>query len=555
MTSVNPITRLFQVLKLEKKEVSAIYLYSIFNGLMQLSVPLGVQAIIGFVIGSEMVSSIYILILLVIIGVLFVGVFQIKQMQTIEKIQQKIFVRYAFEFAEKIPSLDLKNIDRIYLPELVNRFFETQNIQKGLTKLLLDVPISSIQIFLGLLLLTLYNPIFIILGFILFVFTVAMLYLTASNGLKTSLKESYYKYEVVAWLQEIGRVVKSFKYGLSNSLSLKKTDDILVNFLDSRIQHFKILLLQYKVLVVFKVLITAIMLGFGTYLLVIQELNIGEFIAAEIVVLTLISAVEKLISSLDSVYDVLTGLDKIAIVTDGKLDTKGSIKINSTPIGIELIDLNFHYGDGNNVLENINLNIPPNSTVCITGPEGSGKSTLMNLIAGTYSDFTGVLLYNNLPINNYDLELLRSKIGFHLNQDDIFKGTVLENINMGNNAITNDKIMELAFLLGIENFVFNLKNGLDTESIAMGKFLPSNVIKKILLLRSLLGSPQLILLEDPCIGLEEIAKEKVNAYLLSKKINATVIISSNDMQIAKKCDYRIKMSKGKAVLVKNTTNE
>ena len=425
MTSVNPITRLFQVLKLEKKEVSAIYLYSIFNGLMQLSVPLGVQAII----------------------------------------QQKIFVRYAFEFAEKIPSLDLKNIDRIYLPELVNRFFETQNIQKGLTKLLLDVPISSIQIFLGLLLLTLYNPIFIILGFILFVFTVAMLYLTASNGLKTSLKESYYKYEVVAWLQEIGRVVKSFKYGLSNSLSLKKTDDILENFLDSRIQHFKILLLQYKVLVVFKVLITAIMLGFGTYLLVIQELNIGEFIAAEIVVLTLISAVEKLISSLDSVYDVLTGLD-----------TKGSIKINSTPIGIELIDLNFHYGDGNNVLENINLNIPPNSTVCITGPEGSGKSTLMNLIAGTYSDFTGVLMYNNLPINNYDLELLRSKIGFHLNQDDIFKGTVLENINMGNNAITNDKIMELAFLLGIENFVFNLKNGLDTESIAMGKFLPSNVI-------------------------------------------------------------------------------
>ena len=275
------------------------------------------------------------------------------------------------------------------------------------------------------------------------------------------------------------------------------------------------------------------MLGFGTYLLVIQELNIGEFIAAEIVVLTLISAVEKLISSLDSVYDVLTGLDKIAIVTDGKLDTKGSIKINSTPIGIELIDLNFHYGDGINVLENINLNIPPNSTVCITGPEGSGKSTLMNLIAGTYSDFTGVLMYNNLPINNYDLELLRSKIGFHLNQDDIFKGTVLENINMGNNAITNDKIMELA----------------------MGKFLPSNVIKKILLLRSLLGSPQLILLEDPCIGLEEIAKEKVNAYLLSKKINATVIISSNDMQIAKKCDYRIKMSKGKAVLVKNTTNE
>jgi ABC-type bacteriocin/lantibiotic exporter with double-glycine peptidase domain len=297
------------------------------------------------------------------------------------------------------------------------------------------------------------------------------------------------------------------------------------------------------------------MLGFGTYLLVIQELNIGEFIAAEIVVLTLISSVEKLISSLDSVYDVLTGLDKIAIVTDGKTENRGTLKVNGEPIGIELIDLNFNYGDGVSVLDNINLSIPPNSTVCISGSEGSGKSTLMNLIAGTFSDFNGVLLYNNLPINNYDLEFLRSKIGFYLNQDDIFKGTVLENINLGNESITNEKIMNLSSLLGIENFVINLKNGLDTETIAMGKFLPSNVIKKILLLRSLVASPQLILLEDPFLGLEEYAKEKLKDYLLSKEINATVIISSNDAQIAKKCDYRIKMSKGKAVLIKNTTNE
>ena len=284
----SPIARLWDLIIVEKKEIVSIYFYAILSGLLQLSVPLGVQAIIGFVLGASMVTSIYVLIIVVVVGVLMVGIMQINQVRIIEKIQQSIFARYAFAFAETIPRFDLKKIDNYYLPEKVNRFFDTLSVQKGLSKLLLDIPTASIQILFGLLLLTLYHPFFIVFGFLLLVILWLILKFTSKKGLATSLQESAYKYEVVAWLEEMARVIKSFKFSQGTHLNLEKTDKNMMGYLSARTAHFGVLLFQYKTLVFFKVAITTAMLTVGTYLLLNQQLNIGEFIAAEIVILTLI---------------------------------------------------------------------------------------------------------------------------------------------------------------------------------------------------------------------------------------------------------------------------
>ena len=114
-----------------------------------------------------MVTSVYLLILIIIIAVLIVGHMQIQQMRIIEKIQQKIYVRFAFEFAEKIPRMDIKGTDQYYLPEKINRFFDTLNVQKGISKLLLDIPGATIQVIFGLILLSLYHPLFIAFSFLL----------------------------------------------------------------------------------------------------------------------------------------------------------------------------------------------------------------------------------------------------------------------------------------------------------------------------------------------------------------------------------------------------
>nr|HPN60284.1 ABC transporter transmembrane domain-containing protein [Chitinophagaceae bacterium] len=283
--AANPVSRIFRLVKLERKEISAIYFYAILNGLIQLSLPVGVQAIIGFVLGGSMSTSLVILIGLVVAGVFFTGLLQVGQMQLIEKIQQNIFVRYSFELADRIPRLDLKKTDAYYIPELVNRFFEIPALQKGLAKLLLDIPTATIQIVFGLILLSFYHPAFILFGMILVLILWLILYYTGNKGLQTSLTESAYKYGVAAWLEEMGRLIKSFKFSKGSVINLRKTDEKVSGYLDARNSHFNILQFQFKVLIAFKVLITAAMLIIGSLLLVNQQLNIGQFIAAEIVII------------------------------------------------------------------------------------------------------------------------------------------------------------------------------------------------------------------------------------------------------------------------------
>lgn len=544
----NPLKRLLDFVNLDKKDVSAIYFYAILSGLIQLSLPVGVQAIIGFILGASMVTSIYILIFIVVVGVLVVGIMQINQMKIIEKIQQKIFTRYAFEFTEKIPMLDLRHADTYYLPEKVNLFFDTVTLQKGIAKILLDIPIASIQIIFGLLLLSFYHPVFIAFGLILLLILWGILNFTSKKGWSTSLLESNYKYEVIAWLEEIARVIKSFKFTQGTHLNLKKTDKNVVNYLNARTEHFKVLMLQYKVLVFFKVAITTVMLTVGTFLLLNQSLNIGEFIAAEIVILSIIGAIEKLIGSLDNSYDVITSLEKLASVTEMPLERDGSL-ILETPnngLSIKAINLNFNYLDKTQALENINLEINANSKIAISGGEGSGKSSLLRVLSSNYSDFTGTLLINGIPINNYQLTSLRSQIGVYISQQGIFKGTVWENITLNRANIEPEKIAKLAQKLGIENYINSLKKGFDTDIDVAGKTLSSSLINKLLLLRAFIHSPKLLLLEEPWINLEKKEKNAVINYLLNLTPNTTVIVASNDEDFIKACDYQIIMTNGLA---------
>jgi ABC-type bacteriocin/lantibiotic exporter with double-glycine peptidase domain len=545
MTKRDSLTRLGKILNLEKREISSIYFFAIFSGLVQLSLPLGVQTIIGLLLGTTMVTSIYILIIGVVIGVFMVGWLQISQMRVIEKIQQRLFTRFAFEFATVIPKLKLNQTDDYYLPEKANRFFDTVTVQKGLAKLLLDVPTAGIQIGFGLILLALYHPAFILFGISLVVILWLILRSTSKYGLETSLIESKYKYLVAGWLEEIARIVIPLKYSKTNYINLERTDNYLVGYLKARTKHFGVLLLQYKSLVFFKVAITLTMLSVGSYLVINQQINIGEFIASEIVILTVIGAVEKLIGSLDNVYDVLTGLEKLSNVTELPTESTGSLKLkdNADGLSITLQNVSYSYIKEQPVLNGVNIKIPENSKIWITGNEGSGKSTLLKVMAGCFDDYQGKLLYNDIPFSNYDIKSLRNQISLYLNNNDLFLGTVLENITLRNNETSPQEILELANKLGMEGFLNSFAKGFDTIIDPMGKKLTESTLKKIMILRTLSGNRKLIILNDPFSGFDEHTKHQTLTYLSSLK-NTTILLVTNDTELKFAFTHKLYLQKG-----------
>ena len=547
--------KLFRLLRLDGKEITALYLLSILSGLIQLSLPLGIQAIINFAIVAtgrkQLPASMWVLILLVVLGVLFTGMLKINQMKIVEKIQQKIFTRFSFEFSYRIPKLNVKSIDQYHLPELVNRFFDIPTLQKSMAKLLLDIPTAVIQLCFGLILLAFYNSVFIVFGIILLVVLYLILYISSPKGFEASLEESNYKYDIGGWVQEIARGIKTFKFFNSFNLHLEKTNHLLEGYLHSRNRHFQILKLQYWSLVVFKILITAAMLIVGGILLIRQEINIGQFIAAEIIILTIMNAVEKLIVSLETVYDLLTSVEKINKITEKPIDEEGSYEfVKKQGIEIEAKNLSFGF-EKTPILKNISFLIKTGQKVAITGDGDSGKTVLLRMLTGVFQDFEGDLSFDQVPINNYNLNTLRNNIGIYMQKQDIFSASLWENITLGNKEVKEQDVLDTFKIVGLDNFYKSLSKGFDTHLEPTGKQLSSSSVQKLLIARSLLNQPALLLLDEPMKLIAADDKQYLKNYLFGLK-DVTIIFTTNDPSLIAKCDMVIHLDKGQIQSIQNT---
>lgn len=538
--------KLLKYITKEKKDVTNIYFYAILNGLVSLSIPLGIQSIISFVMGATMVTSIYLLIFFVVLGTFFVGHFRLKVLQIIEKIQQKIFVEFSIAFTEKLPKVDLSSSRKYYLPELVNRFFDVQNLQKGISKILLEIPTALIQIVFGILLLSFYHVWFLAFGGLVVLSVAVIFRYTMESGIKSSIEESDKKYDTAAWIEDIAGSVKTFKMHSETETHLQGTDERVLEYLNHRTSHFKVLMFQYKTIIAFKVIITLVMLVIGTYLMLDQQLNIGAFIATEIVVLSIMAAVEKLIVSLESYYDLIASYAKLTKVTELKEETEGDIELSQKSKGteVEFKDVNFAFQEANPILGDLNFKIQPNSLNVITGNTGAGKSLLLNMMSGFYEPVSGAVLFDKIPLKNLNKQLLRSQVGLYLENMKVIQGTVLENILLGNSRSDTESILQVSEKIGIENISHLFSNGFYTDISETDSEVTFSSRKKILLLRTLLGEKRLILLENPMAGMPEEFQRKLLQYLHEIKESATVVIVTSGQHLIAGADQHLHLDNG-----------
>lgn len=547
-------SRFVDLLKPEKREIGIIYLYAIFAGILNLSLPLGIQAIIGFVMAGMVSTSWIILVVIVVIGVALAGGLQIMQLYITEILQQRIFTRSSFEFAFRIPKFKMEALRNYYPPELINRFFDTISVQKGLSKILIEFSSSVLQIFFGLVLLSFYHPFFVVFAFVVLGLIFLIINYTGPRGLATSLKESKHKYEVAHWLEELGRVMGTFKLAGDSSMPLSKTDDLVSNYLTARKNHFSVLLLQYGSIVGFKVLITASLLVLGGILVIDQQINIGQFVAAEIIIILVLNSVEKLLLSMESVYDVLTSLEKINSVVNLPIETNEGICFDDLDQGdgfaISIKNLTYQYSEkAIPVINNFNLDIKPGDKICITGYNNSGKTTLLNLISGLFTDYQGEILYNNVPLLNLNMQSMRQHIGDILSQEQIFAGTLSENISMLREGITFKKVKEAAEQIGLDSFIQKLPQGYDTQLIAEGKGLPRSVAMKLIIARAAVDKPRLLVLEEFLHNIEKKDRIKISNFLTDKEKPWTLVAVSNDPVFAASCNKVIVMKEGEIMAI------
>lgn len=297
------------------------------------------------------------------------------------------------------------------------------------------------------------------------------------------------------------------------------------------------------------------MLIVGGILLIRQEINIGQFIAAEIIILTIMNAVEKLIVSLETVYDLLTSVEKINKITEKPIDEEGSYEfIKKQGIEIEAKNLSFGF-DKTNILQNISFHIKPGQKVAITGDGDSGKTVLLRLLTGVFQDFQGDLSFDQIPINNYNLNTLRNHIGIYMQKQDIFSASLWENITLGNAEIKEQDVLDVFKIVGLDSFYKSLNKGFDTHLEPTGKQLSSSNVQKLLIARSLLNQPALLLLDEPMKLIAADDKQYLQNYLFGLK-DVTIIFTTNDPSLISKSEMVIHLEKGliKSIQNKNASN-
>jgi len=549
---LTPVQRLIRLLRNERKDIGYIYFYAVVVGLISLILPLGVQAIFTLVSSGLVFSSVYVLMGLVVAGLVGSGVMQIIQISLVETLQMRIFAKAAFEFSYRVPRFKYEGLNHDDPKELMNRFFDVMTVQKSLPKFLIDFSSALLQIVFGLLLLSFYHPFFIAFSFFVILIFLAVVGLNGKKGLETSIKESKYKYRVVAWLEGMASTLFTFKTAGATNLPMQRTDALVTNYLTYRTKHFKILKGFYYYSLIFKVLVIGGLLILGTYLLVNRQISLGQFVASEIIIVLLTGAVEKLLLSIDVIFDLLTAVDKIGYVSDLPLEKDGGFRFSATQhekgLMIQIHNMKYTYpGSSKIAFQGVTLDIMPGERVCLTGRNGSGKHTLLKVLSGVLTDYDGSVMYNGLSMRDLDLNSLRSTISMNFPNQEIFDGTILENLTMGRSGITLEEVKQALEDLHLTEEIAKLPDGLNTTIISEGRRFSLSFVTKIALARCVLIEPKLLLYTDALQEIERKERLRIIDLLTDPKQKWTFVVLSNDPAFMGACDRVVVMDEGQVI--------
>lgn len=552
VVKLSPLKRLINMLRIERRDILSIYVYAILIGTISLALPLGIQAIIGFVQGGVYFSSIYILIGLVIVALILSGVMQVMQLTIVEYLQERLFVKSAFEYTYRITNIKTEALRSYYPPELMNRFFDIITVQKTLPKILIDVTAAVIQIIFGLLLLSAYHPLFI--GFalitVLLIFIVIRVY--GKRLLDANIIKSKYKFKIAYWLQDMARMVSVFKVAGGRNFPLQKMEHLAGNYLKYRKKYFSYLLILLYNAVFFKVLVVGGLLILGTYLVVNLQITIGQFVASEIVVVLVVSSVEKIILSFDSIFDLLTAVDKLGQISDLPLENhKGVLRHLDNikqGIGLELKNLKYKFADSSDyTLNGINLKVNPSEKIAISGMNGSGKETFLKVLAGILGNYQGLITYDGISMRDIQQEHFFKYVKKNQTIDAIFDGTILENISLNRAELTGTKIQTVLDGLQLTESIGKLKDGLQTQILSGGRQFSDTFKTKLILARCLLLQPRLLILSNCFDSFSQAELEAIVTFIFSSEKSTTVLIETKKENIMERCDRVILMDKGQII--------
>lgn len=545
-TDKTPMQRLLEMVRLERQDITLLVALTFGYGLLNIATPVAVQALVNIVTMGGVLQPLFVVSLILFALLVLSGMLYVYETYLVELIQRRIFIRTAVSAAQNTQGIQATLYDSENPVELMNRFFDISTVQKSAATLLTVGLTASLQGLIGSLILIFYSLYFAIIVIAVILMLAIIIFVLGKRGIPTAIDESITKYKMAAWLETIARNFYVFKFYRAAQRTAHHTDVLAKDYLAKREEHFQTLLMQNIGAVLLYALVGTSMLALGGALVIQGQINLGQFVAAELIIFGVLAAFVRFISKLEYFYDMLAALDKIGVLNDLPQEVIGAHDLDSKQITqVSADNISFSYSPRIQPIQDLSFHLQTGQSLAVLGASGAGKSTLTGIILGLRSPTMGHIAYDGLDLRQLNQTQLRNMIGL-ANRVEILEASVLENIRVGRTEIALGEINDVLSELGLLNDLVNLEKSLDTALNAIGAPLSTTQLQRLVLARAIVGKPSLLIIDGLLDTLDDDELEAAIQLLSRHKQDWMLIVTTRFAHIAEQFDTTLLLPPQKA---------
>jgi len=535
-----PFSRVRDLLALEKKDINVIIFLTFGAGILSLATPIAVQTLVNIVTMGGATQPLLLISFMLFVLLVFSGGLNLFEYYVVELIQRRVFVRTTLQTAANAQAMHISVRDSENTVELMNRFFDVTTVQKACYQLLTKGLAAVLQLVVGSIVLMFYSFYFTLTVVFLLIMAWLIIAVIGRIADQTAISESYAKYDSAAWLESIGRNLTLFKFGKSQTYATQRADMLANLYLERRKKHFSTLFKQNLAATFTYASAGTIMLGLGGWLVMQGQINLGQFIAAELIIFGALAAFIRFTAQLEYLYDLMAGLDKLAVLKDLPSERVGGHDVHTaTAYSVTAVDVALPATQSQSL---VNLHVASGKSLAILIDTDDAKSSLAELLLGLRTPLSGVIRMNDIDMRQIDLNAMRQHVAYLQNVETI-EDSILNNLTLHHPATSLQQVQQVLKQLGLDEAINALPEGLDTGLLPSGAPLTNLQARVLMVARALLTQPKLIVVDSLLDSLHGEELETVCQALKSDINGWTLIVVTALSGISNRLDAIYELDK------------
>ena len=518
---------IIRMLAPEKRYYGVAIIYGIGVSLLTLSVPVSVQMLINSISFIGIRSQVIVLALILFVLLLLSCGLYALQIYIMELFERRFFVRIVSDIVIqnlKAATVYLRSINRV---ELINRYFDIMTVQKNVPYMLTGGIALFFQTIVGLSMISFYHPAFLGFTIVLVITLYFVLRVLLFQIIRSGLSLSDSKYAVAKWIEEVTQTNCDFKSNTSILFALNRSSSVIERYLNVRKIYFSLTFWQVLCLLVVYALFSSLLLGLGGLLVIREELSLGQLVAAELILSTMLFNISRSGQYLQMFYEVAPAIDKLSSFYRLPSEPSGGRRL----IQNKMFDIVFKQV----VCEHRESSICFDFTIQ-TGQKllaGSNSFTLqesfLDLISAYKFPEKGQVLIDQKDIAELNPYRLRDHI-IVVNTPFLIEDTIESYVKISTENVSTVDIMQVLQIVELDQLVRMLPAGLQTNVVCTGHPFSRSETLRLKLANSLLRRPSVLILTEQFDVVSNRIRQRIMKYL-SQQQDMTVIYFSNQLDI------------------------